>query len=229
MSLSITVPTIGQPFSSQAATVDSNFTNLSSWANGNIAGTDISSSAAIADTQLASPNNSLRRLLLTSSGTLAGTTNFGASTDYIIGGAASGGNVNATTPPAFWCPDSGLSSQPTDFTVAGKTRKARVRACVLVNGTTPVVNLAVGLYQLTGLGGASNVSLIVSFGSALAGSTASVANPLALTASQIESAEFNLPTAGNPCFLGVNVSGGSGTIATNSLVLITAQLYGYNV
>lgn len=47
MPVSITIPQVGQPFSSQAVTVDNNFTNLSAWANGGIAGTDLSPTSGV--------------------------------------------------------------------------------------------------------------------------------------------------------------------------------------
>lgn len=53
MSLSITIPSIGEDFPSAAAAVDNNFTNLSAWANGAIPGTDLSPTAAILRSQMA--------------------------------------------------------------------------------------------------------------------------------------------------------------------------------
>lgn len=214
MSLSIVVPTPGQPFSTQATVVDNNFTNIAAWVSG-----------GIPDTDLASPNNSVRRLMLQSSGLAAAPFGFGVGgTDYPIQVTIGG----ATFVSNFWAPDAGLSSQPADFSVAGKSRKARIRGVVCVNATTPSLNATLGLYQITGVAGASSAGITITFGAAIAGSTVSLTNPVGSSITQVETAEFSLPTAGNPCFLGVNLAGGSGSMAANSVVYFTSQLYAYN-
>jgi hypothetical protein len=220
MALSITVPQVGQPFSTQAVIADNNFTNLAAWANGGIAGTDLSPSAAIADTQLASPNNAVRRVILSGSWIVPGAT---TAATYPIGPVG-----NAGVSAEIFTADTGISSQPTDFQVAGKTFYGRVRGNVSVNGTAPIVNVTLGLYLISAVGGGAS-AFTFTLGSAVGSSTILVAAPASGSSTDLESAQFAMPsTAGNRYLLGVNISGGSGVTTTNSAIHISAQLLGYH-
>lgn len=212
MSLSITVPVIGQPSSTEAPKVDNNFTNIAAWANGNVD-----------DGDLKSPNNAVRRLLLQSQSNQV--TNSSTAGDYVMGsGGASGllatGSAPTVTPP-LWIGDAGLSGQPKDFVVASKTAYMRIRAAVLVGGLgAPGITFTFGLYPIASLGSAG----VWTIGSVASGSTIAIASPTLGAAAVAESAQFTMPTTGVYA-LGVNLSG---TPSASSINYLTAQLYGYN-
>lgn len=216
MGFSISLPTIGQPNSTEDVKVNNSLTAISTWGNGNVL-----------DTDLNSPNNSVRRVLLQASAWAAGAVVTG---DYLVGFQtaspslyASGTNTTSTFP--IWGADSGVSSQPQDFQVANKTATARVRGTMMVNATAPGVTFTLGLYQITATGGGAGL-FTLTFGTALAGSTVALATPAIGSRTTVESAAFALPSSAAVYALGVNVSGG--TMAANSMVQITSQLLAYN-
>jgi hypothetical protein len=204
---------VGQPNSTEDPKIASDFATIQTWANGNVD-----------DSNLGSPNNGVRRLLLQSTG-LFTTANNG---DYLLVGAGAVASGDQTsTVAAFWIPDAGVSGQPTDFQVASKSSKCRIRAAFCVNNIAPAVTVKAGLYLLTGVGGVSS-GISYSFGTALASTSAAALNAPSV-ATSVESAQFAMPvtTPNSPYALGINIAGGPAPLG--SYVVVTAQLYGYNV
>lgn len=210
--IALQVPVPGQPNSTEAAKVDSNFVTLQAWANGNVDDA----------TNLASPNNGVRRLLLSSSGIIGGGVTGG---DYLfsLNGFAVPNTGNSSQAIPMWNPDAGYSGQPTDFQVASKTAFGRIRVTANVNATGPGVTLTFGMYQLATLGGGTNV--ITYTVTLVAGTTVAQASPSATVAYMLETPQFVLPLSGNPMMLGVALSGQT---AAASVCSCTMQLYGYN-
>jgi hypothetical protein len=164
--------------------------------------------SGITDTQLASPNNTVRRLLLESSNQVQGIT---AGVQVIDS--------------RVWIGDAGLSSQPQDFQVAGKTAYARIRAAVLTNNTAPGATLTFGLYPVTAVTGGAGV---ISYGTGpvFTGSTVAINPSSAGGWYAAESAQFALPLTVTAFYvLGVSWSANQ---AASSVVGMTAQLYAYN-
>jgi hypothetical protein len=211
MPLSIQVPIVGLGNVTEEPKIANDFTNLSIWANGNVADVDLKSS-----------NNTVRRLILTASGILDDSTPAG---DHIFTSDAYPVSSGAECyyPPPMWIGDGGVSSQPPDFQVAGKTAMARVRTALAVSAPGSVT-VTSGLYQLTGVGGVGRgVSYV--FAGAQFGSTTALANPPA-GVSMLESGEFLLPMAAAVYALGVNLSAPP---PANCAIAMTCQLYAYNV
>lgn len=213
MALTVQVPTVGQSNSTEAVKVTNSLTNLSTWANGNVQ-----------DTDLNSPNNGVRRLLLEDRMAFGG----GQVAGFYFADASGGGAVNGgvhQTAVKLWIPDQGLSSQPTDFQVANKASFCRIRVSLCVNTVSPGITFTMGLYPLSTLGGVGVSQIIYTFGGVLAGSTVASASPAATTAVMLETGQFAMPTSGNPYAIGFQTSG---TMPANCTVAISAQLYGYN-
>jgi hypothetical protein len=191
--------------------IQNGFTTIQNVINGGIDTNNLSSSAGIKDTQLANPNNGVRRLLLQDSN--------------LVSGSVTGGPYQISQSPPVWVGDAGLSSQPTDFQVAGKTAYARVRVAVLTNNTAPGATLTFGLYPITAVTGGSGV-FGYGYGSAVSGSTIAV-NPASGGGWYgAESGQFALPLTATAFYLlGVNWSANQ---AAASVISMTAQLYAYN-
>lgn len=222
--ITYTIPVAGSTsFSIAAGEVDTALQALLTLLNGNVDTNNLSPTAAIADTQLGAPVSAVRRLLLQASSEVPSTTAAGT---YLLapnGVVASGSAFGGVFPP-IWAADSGLSSQPQDFQVAGRSGFARIRAVVFVNQVAPAVTFTMGLYPITATGSGSG-QVPLTFSSVLAGSTVAVATPAIGSITAVESAQFALPTAAGVYALGVQFSG---TITANSGVGISAQLFGYN-
>jgi hypothetical protein len=210
--ISLQIPQVGQPDTTEDVKIANDFTTIQTVINGNLN-----------DANLASPNSSVRHLLLEGVGLLpAGTT----AADYFFVPTGSTLNPNSEGNPqamTLWQGDAGYSGQPQDFTVANKSAYCRIRMSVSTNATAPAVTFVASLYPLIGLFGGLG-SITFTFGTALAGG-ASIASPGASSAVGGTGAQFAMPTANTAYALGVNING---TIAANSLVSITAQLYAYN-
>lgn len=219
--LSYTVPTAGSTLNSVAdPEIASALNAILTWSTA-IDTNNLSASANIADSQLAAPASAVRKLVLQAGGQVTG----GTGGIYLLypNGAILSGTLVGGSFPALWSADSGLSSQPQDFQLSGRSAYARVRAAVCVNGTAPTVNFTIGLYPVTSSGGAGQVALTA--GTVLSGSTVAVTTPGASSVTGVETAQFALPTSAATYALGVNVSGAP---AANSAVGISAQLYAYN-
>lgn len=195
--ISLSLPQVGQPDSTEEPKIPSDLTIIQNVINGNLD-----------DTNFASPNNAVRRLVLQATGSAAGS-------------IASGVSAIETT-PSLWAGDAGYSSQPQDFQVAAKTATARIRVAMLTNNTSPGVTFTFGLYQATGPGGGSG---ILTFGfSLVSGSTVAI-TPVANNVTAGTSAAFALPSSSAVYLLGKNLSGST---PAASAFFVTAQLYAYS-
>lgn len=211
MGFSLQIPVVGQPHAIEDVKVGNDLQTIATWGNGNIA-----------DSDLASPNNAVRKLRLQAGGLVVG----GLAADWLF--LLNGGLVNSTlaqagSSVAIWAGDAGLSGQPPDFQVPNKAAFARVRANAMANGVSSGVTFTLGLYQVTALGGSSG-QISYTFAAAIAGSTIALA-PSAGQALNGESGQFALPSADAYYALGVKLSG---ALAASAAVALTAQLYGYN-
>jgi hypothetical protein len=209
MTLTVQVPTVGLANATEEPKIANTLTNLAAW------------SASIPDSDLHSPNNAVRRLVLQAGAIIddsigAGDRIFTADSFLVASG------VQVYYPAPLWAGDAGYSSQPPDFQVPGKAAQARVRA-TLVSSTNSTVAFTVGLYQISGVGG-SGRGISYMFAGAFPGSTVMVASPAA-GVTPLESPEFALPTAPAAYALGVSLDSAP---AAGAAVAITAQLYAYN-
>ena len=175
------------------------------------------------DSNLANPNNAVRRVLLQTTGQY-GNLLPGSAGDYLlvpIGVIPEG--AGSTSAPPLWVPDVGLGGQPPDFQVAGKTAYGRIRFTVGFNTVASGAVVMGRLYQITGIGGSGGYTLNFA---AVPGAQTNTATATSVTVG-LESPQFVLPTgtAGTAYALGVNLSAQP---AANSSVIVTAQLLGYN-
>lgn len=160
--------------------------------------TNLSASAGVKDTQLASPNNSTYRLLHGGQGvysaSASGTRYFVSSANLITGTGAAENLI------MFYFDDA-------DYTVAGKTQKLRIRAVETTVAAGPAVTLTIGMYPVTAISaGALTVGAVVS------GSTVAFASTAANTLAQGNSGDFTIPADGYYVFGVAN----SGTTAASS-------------
>jgi hypothetical protein len=210
MPLSVQIPAVGQANTTEEPKIANSLTNLSAWANG-----------SVADTDLRSPPNAVRRLVLENSAILddsiaAGDRIFTSDAYPVASGAA------GYYPAVLWVGDAGLSGQPPDFQVANKTAVARVRG-TLAASAPATATLTLGLYQITGVGGTGR-GVSYTFAAAYGGSTVAVASPAAGITS-FESAEFALPVSAVYA-LGSNLSA---PLPSGCAIAVSLQLYAYNV
>jgi hypothetical protein len=210
LTLVVQIPTVGLSNASEEPKITNTLTNLSAWANGNIP-----------DSDLRSPNNTLRRLILQSAAIIddeigAGDKLFTADSFLVASGA------QCYSPVPVWAGDSGLSGNPADFQVQNKTAFGRVRVSVLATQSASLT-LTIGLYQVTAISGTSR-GIAYTFGSQFAGSPVAITNPAAGITSA-ESGELFLPTAAGVFALGANLSAPA---PAGAALAVTAQLYAYN-
>jgi hypothetical protein len=219
--ISLQNPVIGQPDTTEDVKVQNNFTTLQTVINGNIDTNNLNAAAGIVDTQLWSPNNTVPRLLLTAFGQITGGFAY-AGQNFILAGTglpfASGANASGIVVP--------FVSASLSWAVAHKTTTAVVQLGVMVNAVIPSINITASLLKISSLGAVGNLSIT---GSLLAGSTTAVnSNPAAGSATSVVSSPFTLPVDGGSYVLVVTPSGGSGTVATSSVLFLSANLYAYN-
>jgi hypothetical protein len=212
MPLTVSVPTVGLPNSSEEPKLAQDMANLNAWANGNIADTDLRSS-----------NNAVRRLILQAAAVIDDSTPpgdlvFTLAAYPLVSGSA------CYSPPALWIGDAGLSGQPTDFQVPGKNAVARIRAAVLSTVAMPSVALTPNLYQVSGVGGAGTEGVAYTF-STYTSPSGTVSGPAA-GVTLTETGEFPLPNSAAAFALGVNLSS---TPIPGAAISVTCQLFAYNV
>ncbi len=221
--VTLNIPTIGQPNSTEAPKVDSNFVNLSNTINGGLDTTNLSSTAAIADTQLASPANGRRTTVfgtMASMANMAWTPSGTAFAMPLVGAPLASGASTALGVPSWYGDLGGL-----DYQVPNKTAKAVVRMTYVMNSLSPYMAIAPCLLLISssGTGGYISYSFTVvnySVGTATtlnAGGGAGV----------IESPSFNLPADSGTYALGVILTTGTGAQQTGSLVTLTSLLLTY--
>jgi hypothetical protein len=218
--ISLQTPTVGQLNSTEDPKITSDFNTIQTWANGNVD-----------DSNLANPNNGVRRVLLQAQGFIVGGTSIG---DYLLG---SGGqvvpdpgtvvNAGVGSVPPLWVPDVGINSQPTDFQVTGKSAFGRVRATVGTNATAPTASITARLYLISGIAGSTNL-LTLTFTPVAGTQTNSVAGPSASVTFGLESSQFALPGGSSATAYALGVSLGTTPTAAGSVVAVTSQLLAYN-
>lgn len=113
---------------------------------------------------------------------------------------------------------------PADYALPGMDTKYRVKAVCMTNGTAPAVTFTAGLYPITAVGGAADVSTLTG-GTVTTGSTVAFASPAANTPSVGNSGDFAAPAAGFFA-LGVLLSG---TPAADARGVVSATLEVRNV
>lgn len=179
-------------------------------------GSSLAAAAAIADTQLASPNNSAYRTILAVPQALSNDLEAGT---YLMGnysGTPVKSGASAGTIPGFYFDDA-------DYAVAGKTLKMRLRAQIATNATKPTLKFTVGLYPVTVAGAADQI--VFTLGAVVPGSTVEFNEPAASTITPKEAADFTVPADG-AYVMGVVTSG---ALTNNNLSLLNAQLQVRNV
>lgn len=227
----INLPKTNQTGTNEWADVQDNDDAIVAVVNGDLDDSNIASGAAIdlakidvgsgvTDAQLASPNNSVYRTIAYADSFL-----FEAASGFYLLGAGtnktSGGTFSVITQPpmTIW-----LSSS--DYAVAGKTTKLRLRGTVIANATAPAVTFSFGLLPLSAVaGGGGEISYTI--GAAVTGSSVSAASPPANSATAVTGSDFTFPAIAPSYLLGVTVSGG--TMAANSVVSAHAHLQVRNV
>lgn len=178
------------------AHIEQNFSDIETWANGNVSDSSFSSSTGFLSTWKVIRSTASR-----------------------IGSAVPGSSVNAVGPVNSYFGSSGSSwtngeifyLDPADYAIAGKTPVLRIRTIYLCNATPPTSSTS-GLYQITGCSGTLG-QVTITFGSPVSGSTAS-STLAANTRATSVSSEFAIPSAGHYMF-GVAVAG---SIPANALV-----------
>jgi hypothetical protein len=217
----IVLPKLSQSGTNEWADVEDNDVAIRTVVNGQITNGNLSGSAGITDANLASPNNSVYRKIFHSSGMLGA--DAGAAT-YMLGSNASSSSLMLSSTIDVE-PSDGAERSPdlfyfddADYTVAGLTRKLRLRAQVAANATQPVLTFTFGLYPITIAGSADKLTF--SLGTVVASSTVAIASPAASTVTSGVNSDFTIPADGSYA-LGVVTSAG---MTNNSAVAVYAQL-----
>jgi hypothetical protein len=174
----------------------------------------------LSDANLASPNNSVYRLIFSSkqianSELAAGT--------YLLQGSgaatpiASGANLGAAGELPYF------DFAKADYEVASKTQKLRLRAQVACNATKPLIKFTFGLYPVTVAG--AGTEFIPTFGTVVTSSTVEINEPAASTVTRAVNSDFTIPADG-AYVLGFVTSA---KLTANSNTRLSAQLQTRNV
>lgn len=190
--------------------VQTNFTDVRTWANGNVDDTNFLASAGM---------YTAYRTILAATSVLR--VDAAAATFYLatgpLGAAVTGaaGNISPGSPgdipPLVYFDDA-------DYLISGRTQKLRLRAQVSTNATQPLITFTFGLYPVT-FAGAADV-LTATLGAVVASSTVAIASPAASSTTPGASADFTIPADGLYC-LGVATSA---LLTNNNISLLSAQL-----
>jgi hypothetical protein len=152
-----------------------------------------SPAAGITDGNLASPNNSVYRTLLTGGGALLDTAGGGqlaAGTYFLL----HSGMALSPYSPSSLAGGVGFYFDDADYTVGGLTQKLRIRAQVCQNATASTNTFTFGLYPVT-FSGASEVITATS-GTVVSNSTVAAANASASTPNSYVGTDFTIPADG---------------------------------
>lgn len=173
--LSLSVPTVGQPNSTEDVKVANDFTTLQAWANGSIDGANLDASL---------PG---RRLIMQTaigmSGLAATTQLMNGASDAVLSGT---GGTNRNIAWAYL--------DPAGFAVVNRTTKLILRASLAVNSTAPAASFAAQLGAVTFTGGSGG--LVPTAGATVSGSGLTFSTPAANAIVVSETAAFTFPTAG---------------------------------
>lgn len=166
-----TIPTIGQPNSTEDADIVSALNTIVAAINGGLDSANLAAGAAITDAQLASPNNDQWRTVVTQPYYI---------TDGLAGGTVYVPQANGVflglAPPAGVAGINPYVHDTSDFSVAGKTATFRLLGHQATNATAAGVTVSVGLYAAT-ISGTSAITITTgaSLGSAALSTAASSA------------------------------------------------------
>ena len=222
MAGTLPIPSIGSPNTQADPKIKEALETLNNKfdAENKVPGTSISTAAAIADTQLASPNNSAYRALFQAQSVVAAELAAGT---YILGTGmttvaprASGTDLrsggSAQVPPLF-------NFLPEKYEVSSKTLKLTLLGTIAVNATIPTgVKFQFGLYPVTVAGGANELK--VTLGAVVSGSIVEVTSPPASSVTRLGPTDFTAPAFGAYA-LGVVTSA---ALTTNSVASLSSTL-----
>ncbi len=193
-----TIPTLGDPNSSEDSDVRSALITIRDAINGELDTNNLSGSASLTDEQLASPNNTVYRTLMTGANSLGGSAVEG--TYFFNGGGSFGaGTLNVGAPGAIY----GIYLNNLDYLVNNRTPKLRLRIHESTAAAGPATTLTFGLYPVTAISGGT-----YTVGTVLSGSTVAFASTAGNTLVEGNSGDFSFPTTGL-YFVGLVISGGS--------------------
>lgn len=144
------------------------------------------------------------------------------SVDLPVGTYMMGASTGATNPiPSAQSPTASpkfFYFDDSDYHISGKTLKLRLRAQIATNPTKPLVKFVVGLYPVTSAGSVD--ALTLTLGTVVPGSTIEFNEPAASNITQKEASDFTIPSDG-AYMLGYTISG---TLTNGSVAAISAQL-----
>lgn len=251
MTGTLTVPTIGQPNSTEDQDIRDALNTLNglltssnlldgaqlgavSVAAAALASNSVTTAkiadANVTDAKLASPNNSVYKMLLDGvvpikDNEAAGTYQFNyEDTTGGVFNVASGETIGLALSTSYPVFGRMIYFDDADFTVGGLTQKLRLRALLATNATSlGTQTVTAGLYPVTVAGTTDN--LLFTLGTVVSGSTATFVNPSASTITPAVSGDFTIPADGAYA-LGFTLSA---SMANNSAALLSAQLQTRNV
>lgn len=183
--------------------------------DGTIVAGDISSSAAIAGTQLATDVvNDYHSILSAGVVILAGlTTRTNVMNSTNVASGATFASDLSTLNPIFYL-------DPADYAISGLTTYINVDASLYCNATAPgTQTFTVGLYPISAVAGAAN-TITVTAGAVTTGTTCAFVNPTNSTRNHVNSTDVAFPAAGYYALGCVN----SATTAANSQTMVNARL-----
>jgi hypothetical protein len=208
--ISLTNPVDGQIV--EADLHADNYTAIESVVNGGIDTTNISPTAAIIDTQLASANNSTYRLIESASSRFRDGDVVGTYVIFEDDRALTGTGIGASS-RLFYV-------EATDYSVLAKATQFNLDVVLHTNNTAPAGTFVFGFYPVTSVAGGALLAN-VTIGTVVTGSTVTFTTPAANTMFHDNSGDFAIPANGHYAF-GCVTSGG--TLAANSWVPFTCRL-----
>lgn len=174
-------------------------------------------SATLADTKLASPNNTVYRHLYVANAavsSLASATTYGFSNTGVAVASGVSGTVNI--PILLWT--------AADYLVANKNTRMRLVVSIGVNTVAPTDTLTFGLSPVSAVGGASGQSSYT-LGAHVTGSTVAFVTPAANVATSTSGADFVPPADGRYAITVIP----TGAQAAGSVVTLTASFQIHHV
>lgn len=208
-----TLPTIGQPNSTEDQDTINALTAIVALVNGGIDTANLKTAAALVDTQLAASPSALWRTVREHSFSATAISAAGTS-------IPNGTSIQATAGSAFI----GVPLWPLDpVTLTGRTQKLRLRVAYAANFVAPGMSFTFGLHQVNLSSGSGTFQLGVNT-TAATGSTAVVTTPSSGATGSAVSGDFDVPSAGVGSTLFIPCLAASGAQAANSIVLFTVSL-----
>jgi hypothetical protein len=162
--------------------------------------------ASVTDAKLASPQNGIYHISMRTYGFLT-SANTGTGTFMINGSYVASATTGAS--PIYLLPITG-----SEYAVAGKTTKLRLRTAWATNNVAPGNTATLGLYPVSVSGTAGAGLWQITLGTVVSGSTVVVTTPGPNTASPVVGSDFTIPADGLYT-VGVSLSAGG---AANSAI-----------